>query len=85
MARTQAKAELPAGMALVGHGRYRRHRPELTLLFQIVEQHYPEIEAVMCVQDRELTAFVQREFDEYLNCGRLEHGFLKVRSHDSCW
>ena len=29
------------------------------------------------------TAYVTKEFDEYLKCGRLEHGFLRVRC-DSC-
>ena len=29
------------------------------------------------------TDYVQREFDEYLNCGRLEYGFLSVQC-DSC-
>jgi hypothetical protein len=26
-----------------------------------------------------LPAYVTKEFDEYLKCGRLEHGFLRVR------
>ncbi len=75
-------AEFPAEIPSEGHGRYRRHRPELTLLYQIVEQHYPGFEALMRAQERELPAFVQREFDEYLKCGRLEHGFLRVRCSD---
>ena len=65
-----------------GSGGYRRHRPELKLLYQIVEQHYPEFEAHMRAQGRELPAFVRREFSEYLKCGRLEHGFLRVRCND---
>ncbi len=28
---------------------------------------------------RELPGYVQREFDDYLKCGRLEHGFLRLR------
>ena len=27
--------------------------------------------------------FVQREFDDYLKCGLLEHGFLRVKC-DAC-
>jgi len=30
-----------------------------------------------------LPDYVQREFEDYLKCGRLEHGFLRVR-RDSC-
>jgi hypothetical protein len=28
-------------------------------------------------QGRELPGYVQREFEDYLRCGRLEHGFLR--------
>ena len=45
-------------------GRYQSHRPEQTLLYQIVDEYYPE-------------------FEEFLQCGRLEHGFLRVRC-ESC-
>ena len=34
-------------------------------------------------QGRVLPAYVQREFDDYLKCGRLENGFLWVRC-ESC-
>jgi ribosomal protein S27E len=32
---------------------------------------------------KELPGYVQREFEEFLQCGRLEHGFLRVRC-ESC-
>lgn len=64
-------------------GRYQRHRPEQTLLYQIVEQHYPAFTAHLAERDRELPGYVQREFEDYLRCGRLEHGFLRVRC-ESC-
>lgn len=66
-----------------GVGRYLRHQPEQTLLYRIVEQHYPAFTAHLAVQGRELPGYVQREFDDYLKCGRLEHGFLRVRC-DTC-
>ena len=31
----------------------------------------------------ELPEYVRREFEDYLKCGRLEHGFLRVRC-DTC-
>ena len=52
---------------------YQRHRPEETLLYQIVAQHYPAFAALMSAQGRTLPAFVQREFEDYLKCGRLEY------------
>ena len=33
-------------------------------------------------RERTLPAHVQREFEDYLKCGRLEHGFLRVRCAD---
>jgi hypothetical protein len=37
----------------------------------------------MAEQGRELPGYVQREFEDFLQCGRLEHGFLRVHC-DSC-
>ena len=64
-------------------GSYQRHRPEQTLLYQIVEQHYPAFTAHLAERGKELPGYVQREFEDYLKCGRLEHGFLRVRC-ESC-
>ena len=51
--------------------RYVRHRPEESLLYQTVEQH--------AERDASLPGFVRKEFEAYLRCGRLEHGFLRVK------
>ncbi len=64
-------------------GRYQRHRPEQTHLYQIVDEYYPAFAALMAEQGKELPGYVQREFEEFLRCGRLEHGFLRVRC-ESC-
>jgi len=64
-------------------GRYQRHRPEQTLLYRIVEQHYPVFAEHMAAQGRPLPDYVQREFEDYLRCGWLAHGFLRVRC-ESC-
>lgn len=61
---------------------YARHRPEATLLYQIVERHYPELVAARETAGRPLPQYVQEEFEAYLKCGRLEHGFLRVRCED---
>ena len=62
---------------------YVRHRPEATLLYQIVREYWPEFQAELASHGRYLPAYVTKEFDEYLKCGRLEHGFLRVRC-ESC-
>ena len=59
--------------------RFERHRPELTLLYRLVEQYYPDFEAQWASEGRALPDYVRQEFDEYLKCGRLEHGFLRVQ------
>ena len=56
-----------------------RHRPEQALLFQLIERHYPEFDRLMVLQGSPLPGYVTREFEDYLKCGRLEHGFLRIR------
>ena len=58
---------------------YARHRPETTLLYQLVEQHYPPFRVMRAEVDRPLPDFVEEEFEAYLKCGRLEEGFLCLR------
>jgi len=41
----------------------------------------PEVQ--LTAQGRALPGYVEREFEDYLKCGRLEHGFLRVRC-DKC-
>ena len=57
---------------------YKRHRPETTLLYQLVELYYPDFIANLAEQGKYLPTYVEREFDDFLRCGRLEHGFLRV-------
>jgi hypothetical protein len=57
---------------------YKCHRPETTLLYQLVERYYPDFTANLAEQSRYLPNYVEREFDEFLRCGRLENGFLRV-------
>jgi ribosomal protein S27E len=62
---------------------YVRHRPETTLLYQIVQEYWPEFQAELAGYGKYLPTYVTKEFDEYLKCGRLEHGFLRIRC-ESC-
>ena len=62
---------------------YHRHRPEQTLLYQLVEQHFPAFVSALEANGGNLPTFVRQEFDDYLKCGLPEHGFLRVKC-DSC-
>ena len=62
--------------------KYERHKPEQTLLYQIIKKHYPQFLEHMAQQGNELPKYVRTEFEDYLKCGRLEHGFLRVRCED---
>jgi len=77
---------LPAGREAgsgVGAARYERHRPERTLLYHFVQEYYPAFKTHLAEQGSELPGYVEQEFGDYLKCGQLEHGFLRVRC-DCC-
>lgn len=58
---------------------HERHQPEKSILYRTIDQYYSEFCDYMAEQGRSLPLHVQKEFDEYLKCGRLEHGFLRVQ------
>ena len=49
----------------------------------LFRSYYPALTTHLTERGRELPEYVQREFEDYLKCGRLEHGFLRVRC-ESC-
>ncbi len=61
---------------------YERHQPEQTLLYQLVQEYYPVFKSSLEDQGQSLPRYVQREFEDFLQCGRLENGFLRVRCED---
>ncbi len=61
---------------------YKRHRPEQTLLYQLVKHHYPKFLEQLSRKGKSLPRHVEQEFEEFLKCGRLEHGFLRVVCDD---
>ncbi len=71
--------------------RYRRREPERTLLHTTVRAHWKTFLAE--VEERgeggaSLPRFVVGEFERYLACGILAHGFARVRctrAATSCW
>jgi ribosomal protein S27E len=62
---------------------YVRHQPEQTLLYEVIDEYYPEFLSHLSASDKTLHQYVQNEFEAYLKCGRLEHGFLRVQC-ESC-
>lgn len=67
-------ASLHARHAAAG---YERHRPERTVLYQVVDKHWPAFRE-RAEQGGGLPRFVVREVEEYLRCGRLEYGCLRL-------
>ena len=59
---------------------YQRHQPEKTLLYKLIQENllsfYHQVENE---QDNELPYFVKKEFEEFLKCGLLSHGFLRLQ------
>lgn len=73
---------MPAARNAERHGltyAYERHQPEHTRLYSIVERHYPAFVAHLAWQGRCLPGYIEQEFADFLKCGRLEYGFLRVR------
>ena len=48
------------------------------MLYQIVEKQYPRFLEHLSNEGKSLPLHVTSEFEAYLRCGRLEHGFLRV-------
>ena len=79
LASSRRQAEVRAPPPVVhAASRYVRHAPERTLLYALVEAHYPDFIARIEAEDRSLPEYVRQEFDDYLRCGVLDHGFLRV-------
>ena len=77
---------LPAGTQPPGVGNqrlYRRHRPEETSLYPLIEANLDAFLEHLRERDAPLPRFVVDEFKAYLRCGRLEHGFVRVKC-DGC-
>ncbi|MEL0019120.1 MAG: transposase [Rickettsiales bacterium] len=72
--------ETVPGNRIIGAGhRYQRHQPENTPLYPIVEQQLPALRNELQRHEVQLPRFVLTEFQDYLRCGRLEYGFVRVK------
>jgi hypothetical protein len=75
----QQHEQLGSAPARTGGAGYRRHRPEDTVLYSVVEQYADAFLEGQVEQGRGLPRFVREEFEAYLRCGRLEHGFVRAK------
>jgi hypothetical protein len=58
---------------------YERHRPEQTTLYRLVQQHAATFFAqAEDAAGADLPQFVKNEFDAFLECGILDHGFQRL-------
>jgi hypothetical protein len=58
--------------------RYERHRPEDTVLYQVLAKHWSDF-LERAEQTGGLPRFVTTEVEAYLRCGRPEHGLLRLQ------
>ncbi|MCP4035541.1 MAG: transposase [bacterium] len=83
MARMDANARHHRERGTVARGegqrRYARHRPQDSVLYQIVERHAGAFFDAMTEQGASLPRFVRDEFDAYIDCGRIECGFVRAK------
>jgi len=61
---------------------YKRRRPEDTVLYHVIQEHYRSFVAACEEEDRPLPGFVRREFERYLACGQLSEGFARVHCYE---
>ncbi|MBA2593546.1 MAG: transposase [Gammaproteobacteria bacterium] len=75
----EAVQSAPAGRRV----HYERRRPEETVLYQLVQEHLETFLAQVELETGSgLPEFVEEEFDAFLACGVLAHGFLRLRCAD---
>jgi len=59
---------------------YERRRPDETTLYQVVQEHVETFFAQVELETGSgLPQFVKDEFEAFLECGILAHGFLRLR------
>jgi hypothetical protein len=62
---------------------YERRRPEETILYRLVQEHLENFLAQVETESGSgLPEFVKAEFDAFLACGILAHGFLRLRCRE---
>jgi hypothetical protein len=61
---------------------YRPRNPQDNPLYELVAGHLETFLARQRERDRYVPSFAESEFREFLECGVLAHGFLRVHCND---
>ncbi|WP_200820830.1 transposase zinc-binding domain-containing protein, partial [Pseudobacteriovorax antillogorgiicola] len=63
---------------------YKRRDPESTILYQVLQQNMDQFfQTVDSNPDQNsLPYFVRKEFEKFLSCGLLKHGFVRLKCSD---
>jgi hypothetical protein len=69
---------LSAATTALGAGRYRRRRPGRSALVRLIDAELEPMLAEAQAQGRGYPAFVRKEFERILDCGRLARGFSRL-------
>ena len=78
--RTPGAASAPLPGASPSGGIYRRHEPEKTVLYGVVQEHLETFLDQAREPDGDgYPRFVEKEFRRFLTCGLLCHGFARLR------
>lgn len=62
--------------------KYTRRKPETTPCYKIVQNHLDSFIMARQSEGRPLPEYVIGEFEAYLKCGILAHGFLRLKCKD---
>jgi hypothetical protein len=63
---------------MLGAIQYKRRQPEKSLLYQVVQDNIGPFIRARAREGKDLPRYVIKEFEEYLRCGRLEHGLVRI-------
>ncbi len=58
---------------------YERHTPETSVLYQAVARAWPGVRWDYLFAGESVAPHVESEFDRYLKCGILQHGFVRLK------
>lgn len=64
------------------HEIYQRRRPEQTVLYKVVQENWETFQAQVSESQSGLPKHVVKEFYEFLDCGILAKGFLRIACTD---
>jgi hypothetical protein len=58
---------------------YAPRRPEESVLYKAVAKNLRSFESYVEMSDKKLPSHITEEFDAFLKCGILAHGFLRLK------